>query len=107
MSITYQRAPICIQVTNSYFWNELADRHDKKIEVEKKLELLKQHLKIKQICEGLVNLIKGNQSFYQGQKRKKIVFLVSNSIGWKVVKLLLLFATHTNPYGSGFQLFLP
>lgn len=37
----YQRTPICIKVTNPYFWNKLTDSHNKEVEIEEEFKLLK------------------------------------------------------------------
>lgn len=40
----YQWSPICVQITYSNFWDELANSHYEKIKVQKKFKLLKQDL---------------------------------------------------------------
>lgn len=39
----YQWSPICVEITNANVRYKLAERHDEKVEIEEKLELLIEH----------------------------------------------------------------
>ena len=42
--MSHQWAPICVEVANSQFWDKLGAGHHQEVQIQEKLELLKQHL---------------------------------------------------------------